>query len=182
MKKSWCVATLALSLALAPAAARAATVAHRQGAMGLGGGTVEVRGVVTGPYLLTLDIGPMEHMYTVAEYNRLHPTSGEIMLRGAMMMGGMGMGMPNHHLELHVMDRRTMRVVTDAMVGISYQPVVRMGAMALRPTTVPVAVMRGIGMGMTDIHYGNNVYMTHGSYRIMVRVDQAYATYKVSLM
>ncbi len=185
MKTSLCVATVTLALALAPATARvagAATPAQRQGAMGMGGRAVEVRNVVAGPYLLTLDIGPLERMYTVAEYNRLHPTSGEIMLRGAMMMGGMGMGMPNHHLEIHVMRRGTMRVVSDAMVAISYEPVARMGEMALRPTTLPIAVMRGIGMGMMDIHYGNNVYMPRGAYRIMARVNKAYATYTVRLM
>lgn len=103
MKKSWCVATMALALALAfvPVTAGAATVAHGQRAMGMGMGAVTAPNVKAGPYNLTLVIGPAEPMYTVAQYRRLHPLRGEIMLRGAMMMGGMGMRMANRHMELH---------------------------------------------------------------------------------
>jgi len=183
MKKSWYVATvaLALALALAPVTAGAASVSHGQRAMGMGMGTVTVPNVKAGPYNLTLVIGPVEPMYTVAQYRKLHPMRGEIVLRGAMM-GGMGMRMVNRHIELQVMDRATMRVVPNAMVTMSCQPVVGMGMMALRPTTVPVAVLQGIGMSMMDIHYGNNVSMPRGSYHVTVHVNQAYATYTVRLM
>jgi hypothetical protein len=112
------------------------------------------------------------------------------MLRGAMVMGGMGMGMhmPNRHLELHVLDLRTMRPVANATVSITYQPIVPMGVMAIRPQQVPVAVMAGIGkMGivMSDVHYGNNVYMARGAYHVWAHVTtrtaRAYATYTVRL-
>ena len=47
--------------------------------------------------------------------------NGEIMVKGTMVMGGMTMGgsMPNHHLELHVLDRQTQKTVTTGMVSIA---------------------------------------------------------------
>lgn len=171
---------LALSLFATPFMAHAAGM---PGTMGATGGKVTVP-VTAGSYRLTLVIGPMEPMYTMAQYQRTHPKTGEIMLRGAMVMGkaGMGMGMPNRHLELHVLNLRTMRVVTDAMVSITYQPVAPMGAMAMRPQNVPPTLMVGIGKGMSDAHFGNNVYMPRGEYRIVAHVNNAHATYDVRLM
>jgi hypothetical protein len=146
--------------------------------------TITIGPITAGAYRLTLVIAPMQHMYTQAQYNQAHPLSGEIMLGGTMVMGsmGMGMGMPNHHIELHVMDRRTMRVVTNAMVSITYQPVVRMGQMAIRPQRLPVATMIEIGKGMASYHYGNNVsFAPHGTYHITVHVNSAYALFTVRL-
>jgi len=130
---------------------------------------------------LTLTIGPLERMYTPAQVRRLHPREGEVMLRGTMAMGGMGMPTPNRHLELHVLDRRTGRVVADATVSITYQRVGAMGTMTMgnTPTRVPVAVMEGVGAGLADLHYGNNVAMPPGAYRVVARVDGAAATYRV---
>lgn len=108
------------------------------------------------------------------------------MLRGSMAMGGMGsMGAmsPNHHLELHVMDRHSRRVVSDAMVSIAYQPVVGMGQMAIAPQHVQIAVMRGLDAGMGDIHYGNNVYLHSGSaYNVSVTVNGVKAAYRLRVM
>jgi len=101
------------------------------------------------------------------------------MLRGTMAMGGMGMPTPNRHLELHVLDRRTGRVVADATVTITYQLMGAMGAMGNTPTRVPVAVMEGVGAGLADLHYGNNVAMPPGAYRVVARVAGAAVTYRV---
>jgi len=139
-------------------------------------GTVTIP-VTAGAYRMTLMIGPREAMYTQPQAQRTHPTTGEIMLRG-VMMGGMRMGMPNRHLEVHVLDRRTMRPVSNPMVSITYQA---MSPMMMRPVQVPVAVMVGVSMDMSDIHYGNNVYMPAGTYRVSVHANQAYATYTVRL-
>jgi len=168
------IIVLAGVLSAVPTMAGAASMAQQSTDIGGGMGTVQaVKNA--GSYRLELDIGPLERMYTQAEARRMHPTHGEVMLRGSMAMGGMGsMGAmsPNHHLELHVMDRRSKRVVPDAMVSIAYQPVVGMGQMAITPQHVPIAVMRGLDAGMGDIHYGNNVYLHSGSvYNVSVTVN-----------
>jgi len=178
MIKTYGAAVFAAALIALPSAAGAAgTPAHtRSMAMG----TVMIP-VTAGAYRMTLMIGPREAMYTQAEARRTHPTTGEIMLRGVMMGGmgmGMGMGMPNRHLEVHVLDRRTMRPVSNPMVSITYQAT---SPMMMRPVQVPVAVMVGLSMDMSDIHYGNNVYMPAGTYRVSVHANQAYATYTVRL-
>ena len=139
-------------------------------------GTVTIGPITAGAYRLTLTMGPRRPMYTQAQYARLHPTSGDLMLGGTMTMGsgtmGMGMGAMNRHLELHVQDGRTLRVVTTALVSITYQPVVGMGMMAIRPQVIPVATMIDIGGGMASFHYGNNVALAaQTTYRITARVN-----------
>ncbi len=49
------------------------------------------------------------------------------------------------------------------------------------PVQVPVAVMVGLSMDMSDIHYGNNVSIVSGTYRVSVHMNSAYATYTVRL-
>jgi len=72
----------------------------------------------TAHYRLMLQIGPEEKMYSKAEVARLHPTSGEVMVSGAM--GGMsmhgGMAMDMRHLEVHVYDRASGKVMTSAQL------------------------------------------------------------------
>src|ERR1051326_5195778 len=101
-------------------------------------GGVVAQTMNAGPYALTLHIGPLEQMYTQAQVKKSHPKSGEVMLRGTMVMGGMDMGrsMPNHHLELHVHNRSTHAVVTNAMVAITFET--PSGKVITR---VPIAVM-----------------------------------------
>jgi len=163
----------AVLIALPSAVGAAGTPAHRP-SMGMGTVTIPV---TDSAYRITLMIGPREAMYTQAQARRRHPTTGEIMLRGAMM-GGMGMDMPNRHLEVHVLDRRTMRPARNPMISITYQP---LSPVMMRPVQVPVAVMVGLRMDMSDVHYGNNVSMSGGTYRVSVHVNQAYATYTVRL-
>lgn len=162
--------------ALVALPARAGQVAAAARPMAMGMGTVTIGPITAGAYRVTLEIGPMQPMYTQAQYNRLHPRSGEIMLRGTMTMGSggmsMGMGAVNRHLELRVLDVRTARLDTTALVSITYQPVVGMGMMAIRPQVIPVATMIDIGGGMASFHYGNNVALAAGTtYRITARVN-----------
>jgi len=150
--------------------------ASRPLAMGMGMGAVTIGPITAGAYRLTLEIGPRRPMYTQAQYARLHPTTGELMLGGTMTMGSgamvMGMGAVNRHLELRIQDGRTLRVVTTALVSVTYQPVVGMGMMAIRPQVVPVATMIDIGGGMASFHYGNNVALAaQTTYRITARVN-----------
>ena len=174
MLKTYGAAVCVAALIARPSVAGAAGMPAHTAAMGMGTVTIPV---TAGVYRMTLMIGPREAMYTQAQARRTHPTTGEIMLRGTMM-GGMGMGMPNRHLEVHVLDRRTMRPASNPMVSITYQA---LSPVLMRAVQVPVAVMVGLSMDMSDIHYGNNVSLSSGTYRVSVHVNQASATYTVRL-
>ncbi|HVC79240.1 MAG TPA: hypothetical protein VNL35_01910 [Chloroflexota bacterium] len=134
--------------------------------------------MIRGPYKLTLDIGPLEHMYTMAQMKKTHPKTGEVMVSGTMTMSGMGMnGMkPNHHLELHVYNGTTGKTITKAMVMITVRDA--MGKLLER---VPIATMYGIKNGMADFHFGNNVALKAGNYQVVTQVNKVTATFKVTV-
>lgn len=180
MVKTYGAVVFAAALIALPSVAGAAGPPAHARSMGMGTVTIPVTAAA---YRMTLMIGSREAMYTLAQARRTHPTTGEIMLRGAMMGGmnmgmGTGMDMPNRHLEVHVLDRGTMRPASNPTVSITYQA---LSPMMMRPVNVPVAVMVGLNMDMADIHYGNNVFMHGGTYRVSVHVNMAYATYTVRL-
>jgi hypothetical protein len=139
----------------------AATVAAlATAALGAGGAVAKsgscASGTVArqGPYVFALSIGPMETMYTPAQVASTHPKSGEVMLAGKMVGGMAGMDMttgPQRHLEVHICKTAGGQVVTGAHPTITVN-----GAM------VPVAVMQGVGEGVADYHYGNNVNLKTG--------------------
>ena len=117
-----------------------------------------VRTAVTPRYRFALRIGMPEKMYTRAQLRTMHPKSGEVMLRGAMSgMGGMSMGASMRHLEIQICSRKTSAVVSDANPTI-----VVVDSSSKMTTMVPVAVMEGVGEGVADLHYGNNVAMRAG--------------------
>jgi hypothetical protein len=106
-----------------------------------------------GPYVFALSIGPTETMYTPAQVKAKHPASGEVMLAGKMVGGMAGMDKSTggqRHLEVHICNAGG-AVVTGAHPTITVN-----GAM------VPVAVMQGVGEGVSDYHYGNNVNLSTG--------------------
>jgi hypothetical protein len=154
-----------------------AGLAPAQAAMGSGGRTVTVS-TVAGPYRLTLDVGPIEQMWSMADLKTKHPTGGEVMISGSMVMGGMGMNspMPNHHLELHVYRKSTGKVVTNAMVSIAVY-----SAKGKLLDKVPIAVMQGVKAGIQDRHYGNNVYLKDGTYSVHVQVGMTKATFMITI-
>jgi hypothetical protein len=118
----------------------------------------------TPTYRMAVHVGMPEMMYTPAQVRKLHPKSGEVMLRGNMMMG-MKMGGSTRHLEVHICLRENRAVITNAHPKITL-----MGQNAhAMPMRVPVAVMEGIGAGAADIHYGNDVPMP-GGHRFTVTV------------
>ena len=102
---------------------------------------------------MTLKIGLPETMYTPAQVATVHPTTGEVMLGGAMMtematpegMGTMAMASPAamgapqvYHLEVHIVDHATGQVVANAQVTIALQDVTTGGS----AVEVPVAIMQ----------------------------------------
>lgn len=132
----------------------------------------------TAHYRLLLRIGPQEKMYSKADADKMHPASGEIMA-GGMMAGmdmGTGMTMDMRHLEVHVVDRATGKVITTAACAIT----VTNDATKTSTAVSPVA-MYGAKEGPSDWHYGNNVAMPPGSYTVKVAVNGEQAAFHVTI-
>jgi hypothetical protein len=140
-------------------------------------GAVITRTASTSSYKLTLSVGPVEAMYTTAELKAKHPKSGEVMVGGSASMGGMSMGAANHHLEVHVLSRTTGKVVTNAAPAIMLTDTTAMGGMAMAEKVNAMA-MEGIGEGVADLHYGDNVKLAAAHrYKVVVTVKGEKATF-----
>lgn len=134
-----------------------------------------------GPYRVVLQVGPAEKM----SMHRKGAT-GEVMLGGKMAscaepgshMGGMSMGSTtcNRHVELHVYDRKSGRVVTKAHVSISLYT-----SRTRKTIQVPIMSMVGAAAGSNDLHYGNNIYAAAGHYTIAVHINQIRTTFSLHL-
>jgi len=137
---------------------------------------VVTRHATTASYSLTLDVGPTETMYSAAQVKSMHPKSGEEMFGNGAMMGGMSsMHGMTRHLEVHIFSRATGKVLTNLMPAISLTDTSQTMPMA---TKVSVVEMEGIGQGIADYHYGNNVTLTMGHvYVVVVKVDGQKATF-----
>jgi hypothetical protein len=143
----------------------------------------------TAHYGLVLKIGQMEMIYSKADVAKMHPTSGEVMTGGTMAMAGSGnvfpggkssgsgMGMEDtRHLEVHVTDRATGKVVTTGKTQITVT-----NDATTMSKKIPVATMYGVKDGPSDWHYGNNVSMPPGSYTVRVTVNGEQAAFHVMI-
>ena len=122
----------------------------------------------TASYRVQLHIGMPEKMYTPAEVKKLHPKSGEVMLGGMMgMNSGMSKGGTSmRHLEAQICSKQTGAVIANAKPTIT---LVDDSTGSMMSTKLPVAMMQGIGDGLEDFHYGNNVTMPSGR-KVTVKV------------
>jgi len=138
----------------------------------------------TAHYRLALQIGPTEMMYMPNEVSAKHPSDGEVMVGGVMstnmnMSMGMSMGMdkPNtRHLEVHVYPLGKDAAVTNAKVKILVTDLA-----AKKTQQIAVAKMYGIKEGPSDTHYGNNVELAAGNYRVEVTVNGEKADFTVAI-
>jgi hypothetical protein len=144
----------------------------------------------TASYAIELDIGPLATMYTPGQVASQHPTDGEVMLGGQMtsvggmpgmagMGGGSGTTDPSaRHLEAHICSKATGAPVQNADPSITLVD-------ATTPNIsqfVPIATMEGLGEGVSDYHYGNNVDMAPGSsFTVTVSLNDQSATFHVHL-
>jgi hypothetical protein len=134
----------------------------------------------TAHYHYVLRVGRGELMYTPAQVKKMHPKSGEVMLRGQMNgmsgMPGMSMDASTRHLEVQICTRKGNAVMTKANPTITMKDKSSKGM----TTKVPVAVMEGVGAGTADLHYGNNLTMKPGHrYTVTVTVKGETATFRV---
>jgi hypothetical protein len=134
-------------------------------AAGRPGQTVTQKKVV-GPYRLVLQIVPPEMMGGMGNSAACH-------MKGMAEVSAPSMKDCNHHVELHVYDRKTNRPVRGARVLISMRNVATHQAI-----DVPTMTM---GTG-SDFHYGNNIYAPAGTYSVQVAVNRLRASFSVRLM
>ena len=118
--------------------------------------------VSTRHHVFTLLVGPVENMYMPYQVRASHPKHGEVMLRGKMTTPAMLTGGPLHHLEVQICTRWAHAVVTNA-----HPKIVLRDLNTGKAVSLPVSVMEGIGQGVADLHYGNNVAM-HRRHRFMI--------------
>ena len=116
-----------------------------------------------GPYLITLAVGPVPRMYTVAQALALKPTSGVVMLepmRGVTAAGMMGQGGGSRHIRVQVCDRTTGKAlasprpavqVTQAMLREHFQLTrgYDIGAPAAQVRFCQVAVLPAGSLGVS---------------------------------
>jgi hypothetical protein len=146
----------------------------------------------TARYTMGLLVGPVETMYTQSQASAQHPTSGEVMLGGTMsnlpgmatggsMPGGTGAPAASGqvwHLEVHICSKDTGQVVQNANPVITVLDTTAGGM----PRTIPVAVMEGVGQGLADLHYGNNVTMPAGhTFLVTVAPGADRAAYELTM-
>jgi hypothetical protein len=104
-------------------------------------------------YIFTLFVGPAENMDMPYQVRASHPKHGEVMLRGQMTTDvSMLSGGPVRHVEVQICAQNTRTVVTNASPKIVVHDLSRHKVVSLQ-----VAAMEGIGEGVSDLHYGNNV-------------------------
>jgi hypothetical protein len=131
-----------------------------------------VKTITSGPYKLVLKIGPLEKIFTKDQARRLHPKTGEIALVGTKPAG---VSAPNHYLALYIFSLATGATVSNMKVTISI--VLPNGTARLEPTS---SVMQGIGVGPSDRHYGANVSLPNGPYRVLVQVEEPSSSFDFS--
>jgi len=125
------------------------------------------------PYRLVLVVLPAEPFYpSDAAAANAHAAMGMVVVGGAPPRNLDAVPRPNHHLVVHVYNASTGKAVSGARVTMTYQALTRSGAPTSgTPTAVPVVEMRMHGGGVESTHYGNNVLMPSGRYRITVKVN-----------
>lgn len=138
------------------------------------------RAAKTASYSLTLAIGPMETMYTQAEAKKMHLKAGEVMVGATSMASSMTAmkGEALRHLEVQVKSRSSGAVVTNMTPQIT---VTDTSGMSMSAQKVDVMAMQGIGKGIADLHYGNNVSLKRAdTYKVSVVVhgEKASFTFK----
>jgi hypothetical protein len=131
-----------------------------------------------GAFRVVLAVLPAEPFLTKAQV--AHGASGMVAVGGASPVDPTAPSHPNHHLIIHVYDRTSGRVLRGGYVTMSFT---RMnGSMSGAPVIVPVVEMEAAGKGPQSTHYGNNVFMRAGSYRVAVSINgSAHAVFTVEV-
>lgn len=165
------VAALALAGAAAGATARAGAAPVPAACATAAG--VEVREV--GPYVVTLRVGTIPRMYTVAQARAVKPKSGVVMLEpmkdlaGGGMMGGGGRRL----IRVQVCDRATGKALR------SPRPTVDIAASMLRQS-FPLTLGYDVGTPPTDVRFCQVVVLPNEPLGVAVHVGRWIASFSVA--
>jgi hypothetical protein len=136
-----------------------------------------------GPYRVELELLPPEPFYSAKQVAAGEGKAGMLILGGAEPVQPDAASHPNHHLVVHVFDKSTNKAVTDANVTLSFQALDSQGKPTGTAQDVPVVKMQMIsaqaggmaGMsamgGESTTHYGNNVNLPPGDYRVVATAN-----------
>ena len=143
----------------------------------------------TSSYNLSIEIAGLQPMYMPQQVASVHPKTGEEMFTGQMVMppgmAGMqdmsniaSMNIPPEwrHLEVHAFSKKTGDVITNLTPTITVTNQVTGQAVQ-----VPITTMEGVIEGPGDFHYGNNVDLPSGQYRVAVTIGGESANFDFSL-
>ncbi|HEX6506585.1 MAG TPA: hypothetical protein VF221_03045 [Chloroflexota bacterium] len=132
---------------------------------------------VAGPYRLMLVIGPAQNMSEMGSEMTVGGKAATCRTTGKGMTSSAPMHAPtcNRHVELHVFDAHTNKVLLAARVGITLRDAKNHMAIS-----VPIMEMMA-GSNLRDFHYGNNIHAAPGQYTIKVTVNAVHATFAVKL-
>jgi hypothetical protein len=165
------------ALPLAGASPAAADMAGMQGMAGMPGTEITQ---IAGPYRIVLVVLPAEPFYTQAQVAQTHVKDGMVVVGGAAPVPPDDASHPNHHLVVHLYDRATGKAVRGGHVTMTYAPAsADSAATSGASVKVPIVEMQAIGKGPESTHYGNNVTLAPGSYRIAVTANGASTSFTV---
>ena len=119
-----------------------------------------------GPYRVELQVLPPEPFYSAKQVAAGESKSGMLILGGAEPVQPDAPSHPDHHLIVHVFQKTTGKAMTDAKVRLTVQPLDSKGQPTGKVQKVPVVRMQMIGMGPEMTHYGNNMTLPPGDYRV----------------
>jgi hypothetical protein len=139
-----------------------------------------MRAKTAGSYRVELHVLPAEPFFSKADVAAKNVKEGMEIEGGAAPVAPDADSHPNHHLVVHVFDKKTGKVITDAAVTMSFVALEAKGKAAGTPVEVPVVVMQAIGKGPPSTHYGNNVTMPAGRYNVTVTVNDKKAVFDVT--
>jgi hypothetical protein len=140
----------------------------------------------TRSYNLSLEVGPLQPMYTPEQVSAQHPKVGEVMFSGQMAMppgmasmeGMAGMTAPPdwYHLEVHFFDKRS----GEPVKGLN--PVITVTNVSSgQSATVSIVTMQGLTEGPKDFHYGNNIELPKGQYRVTATANDETGSFQVTV-
>jgi hypothetical protein len=133
-----------------------------------------------GDYRVELHVLPAEPFFSKADIAARNIKEGMEIEGGAPPVPPDADSHPNHHLVIHVFDKKTSKAVTDATVTMNFVALDAKAKPIGAPSEVPVVVMQAVGKGPASTHYGNNVTMPTGRYDVTVTVNGKKAEFNVT--
>jgi hypothetical protein len=125
-----------------------------------------VQSETAGPYRIELELLPPEPFYSAKQVAAGEGKSGMLIVSGAEPVQPDASSHPDHHLVVHVFQKTTDQAVTNAKVRLTVQALDAKGQPTGKVRKVPVVRMQMIGKGAATTHYGNNVSLPSGDYRV----------------